>query len=346
MGEAVMPSLDAEEMRRAVSEAQTRWRDSGAIGDLVRLRDARVRAGASITAPEGRPAPAIAAAPPQRFDPAPGALPEIDLRDLDIETLRSAMHHHGALIIRNFLTPQQALGLREDVDAVLAEAVRLVKAAKAGVPLKRSANEKANFHPFAKDSEMAHLRSGPFAVMSGAVETLLSPRVSNSLLDIFEANNMRSLMQDYFGEEPCLSFQKSLLRRVQPLPHEAEWHQDGAFMGEGIASLNIWVALSECGAGTDSPGMDLVPKRLTHIIPPGQDGAKFEWSVSGATVAREFDEAPIARPHFAAGDVVLFDHFNLHATSSGAEFTRQRYAIETWFFASSRAAVNQRPVFW
>ena len=36
-----------------------------------------------------------------------------------------------------------------------------------------------------------------------------------------------------------------------PLPY-ADWHQDGAFLGEGISTLNLWLPLSDCG--DDAPG--------------------------------------------------------------------------------------------
>ncbi len=117
-------------------------------------------------------------------------------------------------------------------------------------------------------------------------------------------------------------------------------------MTPGIDSLNLWVALTDCGAGTNSPGMDLVPKRLTDIVPAGGNGAAFNWSISNKTVVEDFADVEIAQPYFGAGDAVFFDHFNLHATSSGAEFTMPRYAIETWFFSKSRSAQNQIPVHW
>jgi hypothetical protein len=31
----------------------------------------------------------------------------------------------------------------------------------------------------------------------------------------------------------------------------------------------------------------------------------------------------------------MFDELMLHATASGAELTRERYALESWFFAPS-----------
>ncbi|MEM6678117.1 MAG: hypothetical protein AAF675_09615, partial [Pseudomonadota bacterium] len=181
---------------------------------------------------------------------------------------------------------------------------------------------------------------------SGAIETFLSPRVSFELFDLFERLGLRQLLQQYFRDEPCVSFNKSVLRKTAPLQQPAEWHQDGAFMTEGIQSLNLWIALSECGGETDCPGMDILPQRLDRVLETGSNGAIFNWSVSGATVAEAFPDLTPERPTFAAGDAILFDHLNLHATSSDPRYTRARYAIETWFFSKSHAALNQHPAYW
>ena len=48
-------------------------------------------------------------------------------------------------------------------------------------------------------------------------------------------------------------------------------------MGD-VRALNVWLSLSRCG--DEAPGMDVVPRRLDHIVPTGTEGAMFEWSVS------------------------------------------------------------------
>ena len=41
------------------------------------------------------------------------------------------------------------------------------------------------------------------------------------------------------------------------------------------------------------------------------------------------------RPVFEPGDALILDHMNLHRTAVDAAMTRDRYAIEAWFFAPS-----------
>ncbi|MCV6597013.1 MAG: hypothetical protein OIF40_08030 [Mangrovicoccus sp.] len=337
-----------EDLVAQVAKSAAIARGSGQIGDMVRLRDLRVQSGKLLD--EGKAGSQAwrpqRETPPDLFTPGPGELPEVDLRDLSDATLRSAMHHHGALIIRNLFSPQVAEAFRLGIDKVRDAAAAHVAADEAGDAMERSTISKGYFMPLGSASGKTRVKAHSFLGKSGAIETFLSPIVSQQLLDRFEILGLRRLLQNYFGDEPCVSYQKSVLRRAEPLEFPSEWHQDGAFMNQGIQSLNLWVSLTDCGAGTESPGMDLVPQRLEEIIPPGTNGAVFNWSISGKTVAEKFGDVQIARPYFAAGDGVFFDHFNLHATSSDPSFTQPRYAIESWFFSKSRCAVNQVPVYW
>ena len=112
-------------------------------------------------------------------------------------------------------------------------------------------------------------------------------------------------------------------------------------MGPQINSLNMWVALDHCGGDSGAPGMDVIPKRLKHMVNPGDEGAIFHWSVPDDCVDQNEIESPVFQP----GDAFFFDHFYLHRTQHG-DFTRPRYAIETWFFGSGNFSKEQIPVAW
>ncbi|HKJ36418.1 MAG TPA: phytanoyl-CoA dioxygenase family protein, partial [Solirubrobacterales bacterium] len=158
-----------------------------------------------------------------------------------------------------------------------------------------------------------------------------SPRMLFELTEAFEAAGLRDLIGDYLGERPAISVNKGTLRRAAP-DVASGWHQDGAFLGDGIRSINVWLALNDCGR--DAPGMEIVARRLDRIVETGTHGAQFEWSVGQAVVDEVASEA-IAMPEFKAGDALLFDHFNLHRTGLDPSMTETRYATETWFFAPS-----------
>ncbi|MEM8760791.1 MAG: hypothetical protein AAGE83_10810 [Pseudomonadota bacterium] len=347
---AVFSELSArrnDDLSAAIEEAAERCRESGSVGDLIRLRDLRLKAGAELAAlpdtswdnePE-EPAEDL-------FPDVRDGIPEVDLRELGSASLRSAMCHHGALIVRNMLNLRQAHEYRVAIDRVIEAAKAYQKTVEEDAEDVRPTAMKADYLPFRDSESGVKRRNHSFVASSGSIETLLSPSFSLSLFDSFERLGLRRLLQDYFRDEPCVSFQKCVLRRAEPLKAPAEWHQDGAFMDRDIKSLNLWIALSECGGGTDSPGMDLVPRRLDEVLEPGTNGAIFNWSISGATVAEKFPGLEPARPFFGPGDAIFFDHLNLHATSSDPSFTQPRYAIENWFFAKGRAATNQFPAVW
>ena len=115
-------------------------------------------------------------------------------------------------------------------------------------------------------------------------------------------------------------------------------------MGTNLNSLNMWIPLNECGGTTGAPSMDVVPQRLNKIASAA--GAQFDWSVSDSQVSsRLVDSQPLA-PTFSAGDVFFFDHFYLHRTQYRPDFTKLRYAVETWFFGASSFPKNQIPIAW
>ena len=52
----------------------------------------------------------------------------------------------------------------------------------------------------------------------------------------------------------------------------------------------------------------------------------------------------VVLPEFAAGDALMFDQLTLHRTGILPTMTRDRYAIESWFFAPSRYPHDQVPL--
>jgi hypothetical protein len=175
------------------------------------------------------------------------------------------------------------------------------------------------------------------------VLTADSPRGLYEFLETVHELRLDELIHGYFGDRPALSAEKCTLRRVDNTPSLASWHQDGAFMGKGLRTLNAWFALSRCGR--DAPGLDIMPLRIGRLLPTGGEGAIFDWAVSDQTIARELPGIQIWRPEFEAGDVLLFDDLCLHRTAVDGKMTKPRYAIESWFFSSSAYPVDtQTPI--
>lgn len=255
-------------------------------------------------------------------------LPALDAAELTAPRIRAALLDRGALIVRGLVDPGAAAGeLRGGIDEVFDGRER----SAAGAPRSETAPW---YDPFVPEPEYeTAVGIGRRFVNEGSGVWLAdSPRMLFELTEAYERLGLREVISDYLGERPAISVNKGTLRRAAPTAGTEWWHQDGAFLGEGIRSLNIWLALSDCGV--DAPGMDVVAKRLDRIVEKGTRGADFDWSV-GQPVVDEVAGGAVTRPVFAAGDALFFDHLCLHRTGTDPAMTKTRYATETWFFAPS-----------
>jgi hypothetical protein len=254
-------------------------------------------------------------------------LPEVPAEQLDAETIRSAFLHSGSLLVRGLLDPERASTLVDGIDRALAGRDAHLE----GAPLSQTTPWFEPFEPAPGYSTSAAdwNRHKPG---SGSVWASDSPRMMFEMLEAFEEAGIRRVAAEYLGERPAFSMNKAVLRRSPPGTGSA-WHQDGAFLGSGIRTLNVWLALNNCGV--DAPGLDVVPKRLDDVVETGTEGAIFVWSVSDKLVDELMDGEAIPRPSFEPGDALLFDHLCLHRTGTDPAMTKVRYATETWHFAPS-----------
>ena len=280
--------------------------------------------------------PGEATWPPTAEDVFPEAqgIPEISPGDLDAASLRSGIINRGALIVRGLLD----VGTVERIVAGIDEAIAMGRRSRDGAP---ESETMPWYSPFDPDGKIGNEGGRNFVLKSGGVYTADSPRMLFDVIETIRSLGVVDAIAGHLGERPALSVKKSTLRTVSP-DSNTNWHQDGAFLGEGVRSTNLWVALSDCGE--DAPTLDIVPKRLRALAPCGTHGAIFDWSVGHDLVEEIAGEAGIARLHFRAGDAIFFDDLNLHRTAVSDSMTKNRYAIESWFFAPSTYPVNQVPL--
>jgi hypothetical protein len=270
--------------------------------------------------------------PPEVADlfPDTTGLPEIDASQLTSETLRSGILRHGCVLVRGFLDRGQA-------DALVAATDRAFAAHDAWAEGTPASETRPWFDPL--DGYRTEDRH--WAREGGGVLAVESPRTFFDLVDAFESAGVRDLVGGYFGERPVLLANKWTLRRVRADLGDADWHQDGSFMGTDIRSLDLWIALSDCGR--DAPGLDVVARRFDSIVATGTDGAQLDWTVGPGMVER-VAEGKVVRPVFSAGDAMFFDHMFLHRTGIHPEMTRDRYAIEAWFASPSSYPAEHLPI--
>ena len=257
----------------------------------------------------------------------PDGLPEIGASELTSDAVRDGILGGGSLIIRGLLDADRAERMRAGIDETFAARDAHID----GAPLPETTPW---YDPFAPgpDYPLDPAQWNRMVKGGHAVWAPDSPRMMFELLDAFDVSGLSATITDYLGERPALSMNKSVLRRVSP-ESGTDWNQDGAFLGRGIRTCNVWIALTRCG--DIAPGLDVVARRYDEIVETGTEGAMFPWAVSPQKVEESRQGAEVARPTFNPGDAILFDHFCLHRTAVGPEMTENRYATETWCFAPS-----------
>jgi hypothetical protein len=268
-------------------------------------------------------------------------MPEVAAGDLNAQCLRAGILGKGGLVVRNLMAPKEVTAARNCVRAALLARKALAENA-----------EGAAENPWFQRPES--VAGGPVQfdrlggeqfTETGSVWTVDSPPSAAHMLAFYRQIGLPAMLEEYFGEPATLSVRKWVLRCVPPNNGgQSGWHQDGQFMGAGIRTVNLWIALTDCGTGADAPGMDIVADNTREIYPTGTHGAPFEWTVGQGLVDEIGRRHPIVRPHFRAGDAIFFDHYNLHRTGYGTADLRPRYAVEAWFFAASRAPASQQPL--
>ncbi|MEJ7582480.1 MAG: phytanoyl-CoA dioxygenase family protein [Acidimicrobiales bacterium] len=262
-------------------------------------------------------------------------IPEIAPDQFDAETVRRNILGHGSVCVRGLFDDDQVATCVDGIDQAFA-----VRDAGPGTEVRRTTSW---FKGLRLPPDEAQSLGRHWVSAAGGMLTVDSPKMLFRLLEVYAAVGLHEVVRDFFGERPVLSANKWTLRRV-PLTASTDWHQDGAFLGEGIRALNVWVALSDCG--DDSPGMDLLPRRLDRVVETGTGGAIFDWAVGPAVVAELAVDAPVVRPLFKAGDALIFDDLFLHRTAIEPTMVRPRYALEAWFFAPSVYPEGQVPIVW
>lgn len=320
--------VEAGRLAEAVDLLEGMWRTTGDPELEVRLVDLRHAAARALVAGPGRmPWPVPYADP---FPDVVGRPPEVPAADLSPEVAGGAVAHHGALVVRGLFDEHR-------VERAL-DAIRRTQA-------RRDEHEPGSegerwYRPFRTGETITEVLRRMVADQGG---TWLadSPASTARILDDLRAVGIVDVFTEHFGERPFFSLQKSTLRRSLPIDNIVAWHQDGSFLDADVRTMNVWLALSTCGADHPTPGMEVVPKRVGEVLPV--DGKLTKHSISADLVAEVAGETPIIRPEFAPGDAMIFDEVFVHRTHLSPHMTEDRYALECWFFAPSHASNSYVP---
>lgn len=264
-------------------------------------------------------------------------LPESSVQDLAAESVQAAIKSYGCLLVPGLVSPDEAAGL---VDVVHESLLHLSESGQGSSWYNRLTPDKVTNERFG-GSRLGKTRK---FVCDGEGSLLAdAPRALFELLEIYGHLGIRDVAEKYLGTRPSFSANKCTLRRVTR-GAIGGWHQDGAFLGDNICALNLWLVLSPCGV--DAPGLDIVPTRFNTIVETGTQGAYFDWTVGHAVAAELAGQEGIIRPVFNPGDLLIFDEMLLHRTAVSDTMTQPRYAIEFWCFSSSAFPKSHIPLIW
>jgi hypothetical protein len=282
-------------------------------------------------------------------------IPEIDASKLTVDILKQAIREKGCLIARNFFDAAEVKEMRSYVDYAfaindnrdnfihqyLAKQIDLEEVLE---KTRADIEEKLKSNPtYTNTLKLGKKLAQPLGKNKSHL-TAQTPILTEKLFKLYEKKQLKALLRSYFGNEPCVSVYKWVLRRADPPAEPIDFHQDGAFMGDEITSLNCWISLSDCGAGCDLHGMDIVPVRHMNAFAKGT--GILNWTISQQSVVDAYSEDGIVTPTFRAGDMFFFDHLLVHRSQSIPNPASKRYAIETWFFDSVNFPKNQIPLKW
>jgi hypothetical protein len=273
------------------------------------------------------------AAPDSARLPEEGSVPEFSAEEVTPALVRAAILRDGFILVRGLVDRDDALRFGEQIDRAFVEREKFLEGQ---APAEGYYEE---FFPGTEEYEEA-LSVRPWIREGGGVLAVDSPMLSAEMIALFRKAGIAQLAEGYLGERPLISLQKTTLRKAEP--HVAgAWHQDGSFMGD-VRALNLWLSLSRCG--DESPGLDMVPRRLDYLVTQQTDEAVLSIQVSQKMAEEAAGDRKIIRPIFEPGDALFFDDLFLHATGSDPSMPKPRYAIENWFFGASGFPVEYGPI--
>lgn len=248
-------------------------------------------------------------------------LPELTPADLTPERVRAAILRDGCALVRGLIPRETALELAGLIDRAFAEREREIGGERPAPGF---------WEPFEPEDEAVDAGRG-WVREGGGLLAGDAPLPAFAMFEAFREAGVPQLVEAYLGEPPMITLQKTTLRKADPSVPGA-WHQDGHFMGD-VRALNLWLSLSRCG--DESPGLDIVPRRLDELVTAGDQDAFLSYQVSDAVAAEAARPKQVIRPIFEPGDALLFDELFLHQTGSDPAMPNPRFAIESWFFGGS-----------
>lgn len=135
-------------------------------------------------------------------------------------------------------------------------------------------------------------------------------------------------LRKYFAKEDfTVNVESTGLRRCDPhhWKNFLPWHQD--ILDRKDQFLTCWMPFMKIDA--DTPGLDLVPFKLHHIITTQDKETIANDYVNFSDELVNQKASPLRwRPQLDVGDVLIFDPYCVHRTSYDPNFKNERYSMD------------------
>ena len=246
-----------------------------------------------------------------------GGVPEVAAGDLDLDTLIAGVQGHGCLIVRGLFDESTCAGLRERIDLALQHFAARDRALD---PQWHTPLSDLNGNPVSPV-----YRANGYVSFQGQVSVADTPAAADYVLSAFDTAGVPDLVRSYLGEEPALTLEKWVLRRVPRIRTPAgtrtvpSWcrhpHAEPVDRAVRLWGDRLWTRHRR----------QAVQRHRPH-------GCVLRLGCRRGRRHRTAGDKPIVSPVFEPGDAVFFDQFLLHRTGIKPGMTEDRYALESWFF--------------
>lgn len=117
------------------------------------------------------------------------------------------------------------------------------------------------------------------------------------------------------------------------------YHQDGAAFPSACHMLNCWTPIYPEEVGKSSPGVDLAPVAVRHLleIEPRQDSELYSALEAQRAYIDRYASAAFT-PSLNIGDVLIFTGLCLHRTSVASSAQKSRVSAEIRLLAANKSA--------
>ena len=263
-------------------------------------------------------------------------LGDLTANELSPTSLRAGLARNGCVLVRGLVPPSMVEQLVAGIDATFDAFDRAMD----GSPVADTTPWYVPFEPGAGEYRVGGRRN--WVRKGGAIWTADSPRMLFDLFEMLDALGIGRLVTEYLGERPALSANKSTLRRTTPAERCGDWHQDGAFLGADVRSLNVWLSLAHAAAtppaSTSCPGVSIGSSKPERMARTSTGRSAMTWRPRSR--ARRQSRGRSSVPVTCCSSTTCF----CTEPRAAPEMTRERHAMETWLFAPSTYPEGQIPL--